>query len=83
GGGGGGGGGGGRRGGFGPLAAPGSYKVVLTLDGQESSQALKVEADPDYPLPPEIAGASEESEGYDDAEMEADEYERESSVIDD
>ncbi|MGE3818096.1 MAG: PDZ domain-containing protein, partial [Isosphaeraceae bacterium] len=64
GGGGGGGGGGflGRRG-FGPPAAPGTYKVVLTVDGQESSQALKVESDPDYPNPPEIGEGAFEGLG--------------------
>jgi photosystem II stability/assembly factor-like uncharacterized protein len=51
------GGGGGRRGGGGgfaamfgggggPAVAPGAYRVVLTVDGQELSQAVKVEADP-------------------------------------
>jgi hypothetical protein len=28
---------------------PGTYRVVLTVDGKESSQPLKVEADPAYP----------------------------------
>jgi hypothetical protein len=44
---GGGGGGGGFLGGFGvSLAAPGMYRVVLTVDDKEFSQGLKVEADP-------------------------------------
>jgi membrane-associated protease RseP (regulator of RpoE activity) len=50
-GGGGGGGGGGRGpgggfGGFAPIVSPGIYRVVLTVDGQEFSQAVRVEADP-------------------------------------
>jgi photosystem II stability/assembly factor-like uncharacterized protein len=51
------GGGGGRRGGAGggfgglfggggPAVPPGSYRVVLTVDGTELTQAVKVEADP-------------------------------------
>jgi photosystem II stability/assembly factor-like uncharacterized protein len=35
--------------GFGRLAAPGMYRVVLTVDGQEFTQPLRVEADPDAP----------------------------------
>ena len=46
---------GGRLGGSGLLAPVGTYKVVLTVDGKEYSQPLKVEADPAYPNPPEIA----------------------------
>jgi photosystem II stability/assembly factor-like uncharacterized protein len=36
----------GRRGPIGPPAAPGMYRVVLTVDGQEMTQALRVDADP-------------------------------------
>ena len=38
----------GRRGGA-TAAAPGTYKVVLTVDGVETSVPLKLEADPAYP----------------------------------
>jgi photosystem II stability/assembly factor-like uncharacterized protein len=47
--------GGGRRGGggfasmfggAGPSVPPGSYRIVLTVDGQEMSQSVRVEADP-------------------------------------
>jgi photosystem II stability/assembly factor-like uncharacterized protein len=51
--GGGGGGGGGGRGfagiGGGPQAQPGTYRVVLVVDGQELSQPVRVEADPTAP----------------------------------
>ena len=48
--------GGGRFGGgagFAPgrPAAPGSYKVVLTVDGKEYTQVVKIEADPNAPPP--------------------------------
>jgi photosystem II stability/assembly factor-like uncharacterized protein len=46
--------GGGRRfgGGFGgPPAAPGMYRVVLTVDGKDYLQGLRVEGDPTQPAP--------------------------------
>lgn len=61
----------GRRG-FGPPAPAGDYRVVLTVDGKEYAQTLKVELDPDYPAPPEIGGeASGWSDEGDEAETEA------------
>jgi hypothetical protein len=33
-------------GGAGPSVPPGSYRIVLTVDGQEMSQSVRVEADP-------------------------------------
>jgi hypothetical protein len=47
----GGGGGGGGFGGFnfGQLSQPGMYRVVLTVDGQEFTQPLRIEADPSSP----------------------------------
>jgi hypothetical protein len=43
------GGGGGRFGGFGAPASAGVYRVVLTVDGQEFSQPLRIELDPTTP----------------------------------
>jgi photosystem II stability/assembly factor-like uncharacterized protein len=40
------GGGRGRGGRGGPPASPGMYRIVLTVDGQEMTQALRVESDP-------------------------------------
>jgi hypothetical protein len=64
------GGGGGGRGGFGggfggfggggQLVAPGNYRIVLTVDGKEYSQSLRVEADPSAPTSSDIAGGEEE-----------------------
>ncbi len=52
-------GGGGRQGGAagflpGRPAAPGSYRVVLTVDGKEYSAVVKLEADPNAPPPSAI-----------------------------
>jgi hypothetical protein len=35
-------------------AVPGMYRVVLTVDGQEFTQSLRIEADPTMP-PPAVA----------------------------
>jgi photosystem II stability/assembly factor-like uncharacterized protein len=35
-----------RQGGFGQALQPGTYRVVLTVDGEEFSQPLRIEADP-------------------------------------
>lgn len=43
---------------FGPLAAPGQYRVVLNVDGQEFTQTVRVENDPTRPT---IIAAPEES----------------------
>ncbi len=45
------GGGGGGFGGFnlGQQSQPGMYRVILTVDGQEFAQALRIEADPSAP----------------------------------
>ncbi|MFO0953230.1 MAG: PDZ domain-containing protein [Isosphaeraceae bacterium] len=64
------------RRGFGPPAAAGNYKVVLTVDGQEFTQPLKVENDPAYPAPPEISAEAFEE----DADMDAEEEEREAAA---
>jgi photosystem II stability/assembly factor-like uncharacterized protein len=45
------GGGGGRGFGGGPAAPPGMYRVVLTVDGKEYVQSLKLEGDPNLPVP--------------------------------
>jgi photosystem II stability/assembly factor-like uncharacterized protein len=34
----------------GPPVPPGTYRVVLTVDGREFSRALRVDADPEYPI---------------------------------
>jgi hypothetical protein len=66
---------GGRGRGF--PAAPGTYRVVLTVDGQESSQPLKVEPDPAYPDAPEITEETLEATNADrDADMDDDEEPR-------
>ncbi len=54
----------GRPGGFGGgrRVPSGSYKLVLTVDGQEFTQTIRVEADPN--VPPTLA-ADQEAEGWD------------------
>src|SRR5207247_3853687 len=53
----------GGRGGFvggrPPAVAPGDYRVVLVVDGQEFAQSLRVEADPTVPNSDVIAGEEE------------------------
>jgi hypothetical protein len=44
-----GGGAGGGRGGFGFRLPPGTYKVVLTVDGQKQTQDVAITTDPDFP----------------------------------
>jgi photosystem II stability/assembly factor-like uncharacterized protein len=46
------------------LASPGSYRVILTVDGNDQTQPLKIEADPLYPPSDNIAEdlADEEDE---------------------
>jgi hypothetical protein len=79
---GGGGGGGGGRGGFGgrgggfggPLAPPGMYRVVLTVDGAESTQNLKVDIDPTLSatiLAEEEAKAAQDADDPESAERRA------------
>src|SRR5439155_12027877 len=62
--------GGGGFGGFGggraPAVAPGDYRVVLVVDGQEFAQALRVEADPTAPNGDVIADEEEIDQGDDD-----------------
>jgi len=79
--GGGGGGGGGR---FGRTAAinPGTYRVVLVVDGQRSTQNLEIHADPDHPTSPldnalleELEGAMKEATSESDIDREADRLE--------
>jgi photosystem II stability/assembly factor-like uncharacterized protein len=56
-----------------PVPAPvGAYKIVLTVDGQEYTQPLKVEADPAYPNPPEITFDGLGAEHDADADRDAD-----------
>jgi hypothetical protein len=53
--------GGGGFGGFAGLAVnPGTYRVVLTVDGKEMSQNVRVEADPD--APPSVLAEGEEQD---------------------
>ena len=62
---------GGGRGGFGGRpVSPGTYRVVLTVDGKELAQALRVEADPDAPasLLAEEGKEAEKESGDDDEE---------------
>jgi photosystem II stability/assembly factor-like uncharacterized protein len=40
-----------RRGGFGQPVSPGMYRVILTVDGQEQSQSLRVEGESPTPTP--------------------------------
>jgi hypothetical protein len=62
------------RRGFGPPVPVGTYKVVLTVDGQEFTQPLKVESDPGYPNAAELTlEAIEAIENSDrDIDMDAD-----------
>jgi hypothetical protein len=63
-------GGGGGRGGFGgaQLVAPGIYRVILTVDGQEFTQTVRV--DPDPTLPNHILAAQGEGAIPDEDEEE-------------
>jgi uncharacterized membrane protein YgcG len=60
-----GGGGGGRGGGGGGRVAAGAYRVVLTVDGQEFAQTVRVQSDP---VVPEVSSANEELAEEDEAE---------------
>jgi photosystem II stability/assembly factor-like uncharacterized protein len=54
------------------MVPPGTYRVVLTVDGKETTQPLKVEADPNYPTAELIAEEMEEEESDEEkAEAEA------------
>jgi hypothetical protein len=80
-----GGGGGGGLGGFFrqmALAAPGTYKVVLSADGQDYVQSLRVEADPTYPEASSSAEALEEMESLERASEMDDEGEGDDGEID-
>jgi hypothetical protein len=61
------------RGGFGGFGGqpvpPGTYRVVLTVDGKEYSQVVRVESDPNYPNVDLIASEEEE---YEEEEEEKD-----------
>jgi photosystem II stability/assembly factor-like uncharacterized protein len=50
----------GRPGGFGPPVAPGTYRIVLTVDGKEHQQSIRVEPDP--VAPPTVAAEEEMDE---------------------
>jgi photosystem II stability/assembly factor-like uncharacterized protein len=56
--------------GFGQQAAPGVYRVVLTVDGQELSQSLTVEADPSSITNLIAAERMDEEEDEEDKERE-------------
>jgi photosystem II stability/assembly factor-like uncharacterized protein len=77
---------GGGRGGFGfggrPVS-PGTYRVVLTVDGKELTQALRVEADPDAPasLLAEEGKEVEKEPGDEDEEEEEERMEREAGAV--
>lgn len=77
----GGGGGGGGFGGFGRgrTVSSGTYRVVLTVDGKEFTQELKVISDPNLPIQSELTGLSEEYEVWtgDASEEESEEEEEE------
>lgn len=75
-------GGGQRFGGFGQIGAavpPGMYRVVLMVDGQEFTQPLRVEADPN--LPAGAAIADEEDVEEEDVEEEERKEERKPTPI--
>ncbi|MBY0459220.1 MAG: hypothetical protein K2V38_17965, partial [Gemmataceae bacterium] len=55
--------GGGMFGGFGRQVPAGSYRVVLTVDGQTQSQSFAIEGDP---LPPRSLGAGDEEDEDDE-----------------
>ncbi|HZT83399.1 MAG TPA: hypothetical protein VFA26_24425, partial [Gemmataceae bacterium] len=59
------GGGRGPRGGAAPAVPPGMYRVVLTVDGKEQAQPLRVDADPSAPAGP-ITADDDEEEGTGD-----------------
>jgi hypothetical protein len=48
----------GGKGGFGGgrPAAPGAYRVVMTVDGQDFSTTVRIEADPNVPALPTVPG---------------------------
>ncbi len=61
-------------------APPGTYKVVLTADGQESSATLKIEPDPAYPhieITTELLEAVEAQRRASEADEDDDEEESE------
>jgi photosystem II stability/assembly factor-like uncharacterized protein len=78
--------GGGGRGGFGfggrPVP-PGTYRVVLTVDGKELTQTVRVEADPDAPasLLAEEGKEVKQDDGDDDEEEEEERMEREAGGV--
>lgn len=76
-----GGGGGGGFGGFGRgrTVSSGTYRVVLTVDGKEFTQELKVISDPNLPIQSELTGLSEEYDVWtgDASENESEEEEEE------
>jgi S1-C subfamily serine protease/photosystem II stability/assembly factor-like uncharacterized protein len=81
--GGGGGGGGGGFGGFGRgrTVSSGTYRVVLTVDGKEYTQELKVISDPNLPIQSELTGLSEEYDVWTgDASIEESEEEEEEAA---
>jgi S1-C subfamily serine protease/photosystem II stability/assembly factor-like uncharacterized protein len=83
--GGGGGGGGGGFGGFGRgrTVSSGTYRVVLTVDGKEYTQELKVISDPNLPIQSELTGLSEEYDVWtgDASNEESEEEEEEAAKV--
>lgn len=71
--------GGGGGGGFGRgrTAASGSYRVVLTVDGKEFSQELRVISDPNLPIQSDLTGVTQEYDVWlgDDVEFDNEEEE--------
>jgi photosystem II stability/assembly factor-like uncharacterized protein len=61
------------------IAAPGQYRVVLTVDGKDTTVPLRVEADPAYPTSENLAEelVEEDEDENDEEAMERREEERE------
>lgn len=80
--------GGGGFGGFGRgrTVSSGTYRVVLTVDGKEFTQELKVISDPNLPIQSELTGLSEEYEVWtgnvseDESEEEEEEEEQQEAA---
>ena len=66
--------GGGGRFGFAPMIAPGTYRVVLTVDGEEFAQNLRIDPDPVVSDAVSVLG---DQTGLDEDEEEEEEHERE------
>jgi hypothetical protein len=72
----------GPRGGFfrtGPSVPPGTYRVVLTVDGKELAQNLRIEADPTLPVGVTVADPQPEEGEEEEEEI----HEQGGRIIDD